>query len=56
MADGFEVTIDIDDANREIRYSSRHRGAIEAMLIDTGVDVGDLGPVDETHVHFRSRA
>lgn len=56
MADGFEVTIDIDDANREIRYSSRHRGAINAMLIEMGVDIGDRGPVDETTVHLRGRA
>lgn len=56
MVDGFELIIDADEANREIRYTSRHRGAIEAMLIDMGVDVSDRGPVDETQIHLRGRA
>lgn len=56
LVDGFEVTIDIDDANREIRCSSRHRGAIESMLADMGVDVGDRGHVEETQIRLHGRA
>ena len=50
----YEIIVDIGD-NR-IRFCSRTKGAIEAMIDDLSGLVSDTSPTEETRIHMRKQS